>query len=264
MDGQIKLSNPALERMRADEVALGMLVRLARSGDIARVAKTTGHDFIFIDTQHAIYSLETVGHIVQAAIGCGVAPFVRVRNCDDHDMLRLLDCGVMGIVVPDVGTPEQARRAVELCKFPPVGRRSVSAGYPLLNFRPTPLAETVKTLNAATAVVCMIETLEGLANVEAIAEVDGVDVLHVGCNDLLVDMGKPGAFGEPEIMDAVARVIAACRKAGKFAGLGGDRDIGRQAKLIEQGIRFVTTQSDLAFLMAEATRRVDELRKASR
>ena len=91
-----------------------------------------------------------------------------------------------------------------------------------------------------------------------------MDVLHVGCNDLLVDMGKPGAFGESEIMDAVARVIAACRKAGKFAGLGGDRDIGRQAKLIEQGIRFVTTQSDLAFLMAEATRRVDELRKASR
>ena len=134
MDRQITLSNPALERMRADEVALGMLVRLARSGDIARVAKTTGHDFIFIDTQHAIYSLETVGHIVQAAIGGGVAPFVRVRNCDDHDMLRLLDCGVMGIVVPDVGTAEQARRAVELCKFPPVGRRSVSAGPSALEF----------------------------------------------------------------------------------------------------------------------------------
>ena len=65
----VELRNPALERMRAGDVALGMLVRLGRSGDIARIAKTTGHDFIFLDVQHAIYSLETIGHIAQAEIG---------------------------------------------------------------------------------------------------------------------------------------------------------------------------------------------------
>ena len=108
----VELRNPALERMRAGDVALGMLVRLGRSGDIARIAKTTGHDFIFLDVQHAIYSLETIGHIAQAALGCGVAPLVRVRSCHDPDIALMLDCGATGIVVPDVNTVADAQKAV--------------------------------------------------------------------------------------------------------------------------------------------------------
>ena len=77
------LKNPVNERMRAGDVSLGMIVRLARSGEIARIAKTTGHDFIFIDGQHALFSVETIGHIAQTALGIGVAPLVRVRSCDD-------------------------------------------------------------------------------------------------------------------------------------------------------------------------------------
>ena len=77
------LTNPSKERMRAGGVSLGMIVRLARSAEIARIAKTTGHDFIFIDGQHALFSVETVGHIAQTALAIGVAPLVRVRSCDD-------------------------------------------------------------------------------------------------------------------------------------------------------------------------------------
>ena len=69
---ELNLRNPALERMRAGDVALGMVVRLGRSGDIARIAKSTGHDFVFIDSQHSLFSLETIGHITQTALGCGV------------------------------------------------------------------------------------------------------------------------------------------------------------------------------------------------
>jgi 2-keto-3-deoxy-L-rhamnonate aldolase RhmA len=74
-------------------------------------------------------------------------------------------------------------------------------------------------------------------------------------------MGKPGAFGSPEIVDIIEREIAACNAHGKFSGLGGDRDPVRQARFIKQGIRFVTTQTDIAFLMLEATRRTTELRR---
>src|SRR5580692_6725726 len=247
----VELRNPALERMRAGDVALGMLVRLGRSGDIARIAKTTGHDFIFLDVQHAIYSLETIGHVAQAALGCGVTPIVRVRSCHDPD-----------IVVPDVNTVADARTAVETCKFAPVGRRSVGGLYPALDFKTAPLAETLRVLNASTLLVCMIETVEGLSNVEEIAKVDGIDVLHVGCNDLLSDMGKPGAFGDPIMIAAVEKVMAAAKANGKFSGLGGDRDIERQTRFIRGGVQFVTTQSDIALLMAEATRRTQTLRGA--
>src|SRR5678815_3679708 len=101
---QVELKNPVIERMRAGDVSLGMIVRLARSGDIARIAKTTGHDFIFIDGQHAGYNIETIGHMAQAALGIGIAPLVRVRSCDDPATQVLLDIGVMGIVFPDIST----------------------------------------------------------------------------------------------------------------------------------------------------------------
>ena len=92
-----------------------------------------------------------------------------------------------------------------------------------------PTGELMARLNETTLVVCMIETVEGLANVEAIAAVPGIDVLHVGSNDLLADMGKPGQFDCPEIVAAQARVIKAAHANGIFAGCGGNRDVGRQA-----------------------------------
>src|SRR3954469_7926793 len=81
----VSAPNPLKDMLLADKVALGMNVRLARSGDIARIAKTTGHDFLFIDCQHSLFTVETVGHIAQVALGVGVSPLVRVRSCDDPD-----------------------------------------------------------------------------------------------------------------------------------------------------------------------------------
>jgi len=255
------VSNPVKARMAAGDVALGMIVRLSRSGDIARIAKTTGHDFIFIDRQHSLFSLETVGHVAQAALGCGVAPLVRVRSCDDPDTALLLDNGATGIVFPDVSNAADARRAVDACRFPPLGRRSVAGAYPIFDLQPVPVADSVRMLNESTLVVCMIETKEGLANIEEIAAVEGVDVLHVGCNDLLTAMGKPGAFGDPEVVAAVERVIAVARASGKHAGLGGERDLERQQAFIRKGVRFVTTQTDIGFLMAAAAERAAKIRR---
>jgi staphyloferrin B biosynthesis citrate synthase len=257
------LVNPVKERMKAGGVALGMIVRLGRSGDIARIAKTTDHDFLFIDAQHALFSIETIGHIAQTALGCGVAPLVRVRGCDDPDISVLLDNGVMGIVVPDVNNAAQARRAVDAAKFAPQGKRSVAGGYPFFDFRPVPTDQTIAAINEGTLVACMIETVEGLANVDEIAAVDGVDVLHVGSGDLLITMGKPGKFGDPDHISAVERVISAAARHGKIAGLGGERDASRQAEFIGKGVRFLTTQSDAGFLMIEASRRTAELRSGS-
>jgi 2-keto-3-deoxy-L-rhamnonate aldolase RhmA len=257
----VELTNPVLERLRAGEVSLGMIVRLARSGDVVRIAKASGHDFIFIDAQHSLFSLETIGHMAQAALGCGVAVLVRARRYDDPDISLMLDNGVAGIIFPDINNAAEAKRAVEACRFAPLGKRSVAGGYPVFDYRPLPLSRTISALNAATLVVCMIETLEGLENIEAIAAVEGVDVIHVGCNDLLAAMGKPGAFGDPQVVAAVERAIASAARHGKYAGLGGERDLERQLAFIRKGARFVTTQTDIGFLMAEASRRTEQIRK---
>ena len=256
------LLNPVKELLKAGKVALGMNVRLARSGDIARIAKTTGHDFIFVDTQHSLFTVESIGNIAQVAIAIGIAPLVRVRSCDDPDTQVLLDNGVTGIVFPDISTAAEARRAVDRAKYPPLGRRSVGGGYPIFDFRAMSTAQVVPALQENTLVACMIETREGLENVEEIAAVDGVDVIHVGSNDLLTALGKPGAFGCPEHIAALDRVIAAALKHGKVPGVGGDRNLARQAEFIRKGARFITTNSEIAFILAEGSRVTAELRKA--
>jgi 2-keto-3-deoxy-L-rhamnonate aldolase RhmA len=256
------LVNPVLERMRAGEVALGFHVRLARSGEIALIGRSTDHDFLFLDTQHAVFSLESLAQIALVARECGVAALVRVRSCDDQDTALLLDAGAAGIIFPDINTADEARRAVSTVRFPPLGKRSAAGAYVHFDYRAVPLAEAMPAISRSTLVVCMIESREGLKNIEEIAAVDGIDVLHIGCNDLLVDMGKPGAFGDPEVVSAVERIISVTVANGKFAGIGGDRDVPRQVRFIRQGARFVTTHSDIGFLMIEASRRTAELRRA--
>lgn len=252
--------NVALERMKVGGVALGIIVRAMRSAEIAMIAKATGHDFLFIDAQHAAFNLETISQLALTAIGCGVTPMVRVRAFDDPDIPRLLDAGAMGIIVPDVNTASQAASAVAAVRFPPFGRRSIGGPSPVFGLRGVPAKVQMRVLNASTAVICMIETREALANIEHIAAVDGVDALHVGCNDLLVDLGKPGEFECAEIIAAIDLVITAARKNNIHAGLGGDKDLKRQKAWIDRGVSFLTNQSDIAMLMTEAGRRVSELR----
>lgn len=256
------IKNAVKELFKADKIALGMIARIARSGDIARIAKTTGHDFVFVDGQHALYSVETTGHIAQAALGCGVVPMARVRSCDDPDTQVLLDNGIMGIVFPDINTADEAKRAVNRAKFPPIGKRSVSGSYTMFDFRAVSTGDAVAALNEATLVVCMVETAEGLENVDAIAAVEGVDVVHVGSNDLMTSLGKPGQYGTPTHIQALDKVFAAAKKHGKVAGIGGDRNLERQMEFIRKGARFLTTNSDIAFMTAEASRVTGELRKA--
>jgi len=262
MAGSVTAENPVKMMMRAGRVALGMNVRLARSGDIARIAKSSGHDFIFIDAQHSLFNLETIGHIAQAALGCGIAPLVRVRSCDDPDTSLLLDNGITGIVFPDIISADEATRAVDRAKFPPVGRRSVVGGYAIFDFRSMPVSEAVPALQENTLVACMIESPAGVENIDAIAAVEGVDVIHIGINDLLTAMGKPGQFGDAEAAAAIEKVIAATLRHGKIAGVGGDRHLPRQMEYIRRGARFITTNSEIAFIMAEASRVTGELRRA--
>jgi 2-keto-3-deoxy-L-rhamnonate aldolase RhmA len=106
----------------------------------------------------------------------------------------------------------------------------------------------------------MIESLQGLANAKAIAAVEGVDVVQVALTDLLADMGKPGAYGDPEAMAAVAHVTQAVLAHGKYAGVGGDNEPARQRIFIRDGVRFISTQSDASLLLAGATRVADGLR----
>jgi 2-keto-3-deoxy-L-rhamnonate aldolase RhmA len=252
-------TNPVLEAMRAGKPAFGLSVRSVRSIDIARIARASGHQFLFIDGQHGVFNAETICNLANAALAIGVAPLARVSSLNDPVTPVLLDNGVTGIIFPDINTAEEARRAVEICRFPPIGRRSVGANFPQYDGRATPASKACPEINASTVVVVMVETARGLANIEAIAAVPGVDVVHI---DLMADMGKAGQLDDPAVATALERAIAACKASGNFAGCGGIRDTGKQAHWIKRGIRFLSTQTDIALLHSGAKAWIDGVNAA--
>ena len=137
-------------------------------------------------------SLDVASAICSAAYDLGLVPFVRTPEREYGAIGRLLDGGALGIVAPRIETAEEAATVVRACRFPPRGQRSQLASVPMTGMRPTPAKELNPMLDAATIVKVLIETPLGVANADAIAAIDGVDVLALGANDLTAELGHPG------------------------------------------------------------------------
>ena len=254
------IANHARRKLEAGQLALGMGLRQARTVDIAQIAQACDFDWLFIDMEHNSMSMDTAAQICAAALGFGVAPLIRVPSHESFHSTRLLDAGAQGIVIPHVDNADQARRVVDFCRFPPLGHRSIPGGLPQTRFATLPVTETVELINGETLVVVMIETVEGLRNVDEIAAVRGVDALLVGCTDMAAELGVTGELGHARVKEALDMVFAACRKHGKFAGVGGVYDESLMREYVGKGARLILSGSDLAFLMAGARARSSMLR----
>src|ERR1700742_4944639 len=127
------------EKFAANELVLCMNLRLARTVDIAMVAKAGGYDALYVDMQHAPYSIETTSTICAASIGIGITPLVRVPSHDPQGMSRVVDGGAHCVSLPEVATRAQAEAIVKACRFPPIGKRSVMGLGPALSYQSVPL-----------------------------------------------------------------------------------------------------------------------------
>lgn len=256
------LVNPLAARLRAGEIGLALMIKHARTVDIALAAKTCGFDALYFDLQHSTVPEDAVAQISAAAVQAGITPIVRIPEGGYGTALRLLDGGALGIVVPDLSTAEQAREAVWYCKFAPLGNRSNAGRYPHFWYKAIPAVQTREALNDNTLLIVMIETAAALENVEAIAAVPGVDVVHIGSSDLSSDLGVPGQNMHPKCLAALERVVAACRKHGKVPGMGGlsGGDSKPYEQVIKIGARFFSAANEWALMMAAGEERVRTLR----
>ncbi|MBT6277134.1 MAG: aldolase [Chromatiales bacterium] len=255
--------NAAKDKLARGELVLGLSIRLLRTPDAAKIAKASDHDFLFIDMEHSGLSFESVVDMSVAALDSGVTPVVRVIGHEHWQASRVLDCGAMGVVIPHVDTAAQAQRAVDACLFAPLGHRSMSGGYPHFDYESLSPAKAAQAHNEQVLLAVMLETPTAIANAEEIAAVPGIDVLHVGTNDLLAEMGLHGQFEHPRVTESFARVMEACERHGKVAGLGGVRDLALGQRYLQMGFRFMTTNADLSFLIAAASERTRSLRAES-
>jgi len=253
--------NPVKEKLARGEVVVSMTVRIVPGIEMVRIAKSAGFDMLYVDLEHSAFSMQDCCQMSIMGLEAGVPVLVRVPAYTPDYVSRVLDGGALGVIAPGVRSADEARRVVDAVKYPPLGSRGLGPGLPLLQYRTFPPAEALPAMNDATMVIVQFESAAALAAMEEIIALPGVDMVLIGTNDLLADLGLPGQYDHEKVHDAYSRTIAACRKHGKHVGVGG---FGSRPDLVEKyvkmGARLVSTGTDLAFLVGECAKRVQQVR----
>ncbi len=258
------MSTDLLERLRAGEPRLMMGLRSARTPDIVHIARSAGHHAVMVDLEHSTMSVDVAAQLCVTADALGMTAFVRVPEREYGMIGRLLDGGAHGIVAPRVETADEARTVARACRFAPRGQRSQTAQVPQLGMRPTPARELNPVLDDGVVVQILIETPAGVANADAIAAVDGVDMIAFGANDFTAEIGAPGRYDDPRLAEAVAALARACRRHGKLLMVGGVGDEKVYRSLVPLGVcPLVMTGADSALLYRAAQAAVQATKELS-
>jgi 2-keto-3-deoxy-L-rhamnonate aldolase RhmA len=245
-------TNLLKQKLAAGKWVSGPIVEEIRTGGGVKMLALAGHDFLWWDMEHNFYDWDSILNLVQLTYLNGMTPLVRVTDLSYANVARALDAGAQGIVIPRVDNAEQAEQAVSYAKYPPRGRRG--AGGMARNFYETKSAlQSVQDGNAETMVIPQIEHPDTIGELDAICQVDGVDVICVGPQDLSVNMGIHGQFDNPLFLDAIDKINEICAKYDKPVGMV-SRDAASFKVWNGLGCRFLVCNSDLSLIFQQASR----------
>jgi len=215
MSEQTSWRNPVRARLEAGLPAFGVTITTA-SVEAAAHAATLGFHFLWVEMEHSPVTLETLRLMVLASRRLPAAVFARVPVVELWTAKRVLDQGVHGVIFPFCGTAEKAALAAASCRYPPLGRRGSGAGQAV---RTWPGAgDYYDSADREVMTMCVIEEASALEEIDAIAATPGVDVLFIGTSDLSFSLGLRGRQNEPALEEAIARIVEAGRRHGKFLG----------------------------------------------
>ena len=225
---------------------------------IAKILEAAGLDYVVIDMEHTGFDAERIADLMAWFKATPIAPFVRVPQGLYHFIARTMDAGALGIMVGNVENAEQARAIVHAVRYPPLGRRGVGLGTAHNDYVPPDADAYFAFANRNSTVICQIESVTGLENLDAIAATPGVDVLWVGHFDLSASMGIPARFDHPEFRAAIARVVSAANRHGKVAAV--QPGTAQQAEeWLRAGFRVLSWKTDIALYRAALKKELDEL-----
>ncbi|KAL5358075.1 Phosphoenolpyruvate/pyruvate domain-containing protein [Aspergillus floccosus] len=234
-----------------NRAALGVW-QLLPGSNLARTLARSGYDWVLVDCEHGNIDDAAMHESVPAIASYGVSPIVRIPDLHSWMIKRALDAGAHGLLAPLIRSVEDARSFVEAARFPPQGKRGFGSPFAMDRFGFDLTAnQYLEQANANILLSVQVETQEALDNVDAIAAVDGIDLLFVGPFDLGNSIGFPvqnGVIG-PELEQAIHRIMVAAHKAKKKAGIYCSN--GKQAKhYVEAGFDFVNVLTDVGALSA--------------
>jgi len=211
--------NRVREVWRSGGAPLGSFV-FSRASSNVEIIGRAGFDFVILDMEHAPLGLGEVESHVRAANLCGIAPFVRVPGLDQGLIGRLLDLGAEGILLPHFGVDREAAKAFgATLRYAPVGHRPSCTGVRAAGYTIGSYADYVQHANAEVLGIGLVEDIEALADLDAILAEAKIDAVMPGPGDLSTSMGVPGQPTHPRVREAVAKIMAAARKAGLRVGM---------------------------------------------
>jgi 2-keto-3-deoxy-L-rhamnonate aldolase RhmA len=247
------------QRLARGELVLGTMISEVRNPNVAHLLALSGFDFVIIDCEHGTYSYETVSDMIAGARAANIEVIVRVPEIRKETILKPLDAGAGGLLVPQVGTPEEAREVIQLSKYAPQGNRGGAIRRPHCMYSRAGAVEVMDNANRTTFIAVQAESRLGIANADAIAATEGVDCLFCGPFDLSIDLGIPAQFEHPDEVAAIDKMLAACKKHGKAAGIL-LFSVAQLRPWIDKGMRFIVYSSDVNMLSDAACEAVAELR----
>ena len=240
--------NTALEKWRNGEQTIGAWLSLANT-HTAEMMAHAGFDWLCVDLQHGLLDYRDLLHMLPAISTTDTVPLVRVSGNDPAEIMKVLDAGAYGVIVPLINNRAEALAAISACRYPPDGARSFG-----------PIRAAVyggrgyaREANQQIACIAMIETREGLDNLEQIVTTPGLGGIYVGPSDLALALGLPprGDTDDPAHLEAVEKILTTCKTHGVPVGIhtGGLEYAQRR---LNAGFNFVTLGVDIAFLMKAA------------
>lgn len=214
---------------------------------IAPILKSAGCDFAFVDMEHSGASYETVKALLRNLHDAGIATMVRPQTKMPHHLSVACDVGAQGLIPPMLGTAQEAQICIDAINYPPYGKRGIALGIAHDNYQPASVSQALTDANAKTCFIGLIETAEGVDNVEEIAAHKDVDCLWIGHFDLSASLGIPGEFDDPKFTGAVEKVMKAAAAHGKSIGrLVGSKDDA--LTVFDQGCDFICYLGDVWLL----------------
>lgn len=208
---------PALrQRLRSGEPLVATF-SIIPSIEVVELIALAGFDAVIIDLEHGSHGSEALGQLILAARARGIYPLVRVRSSEPTEIAAALDAGAAGVIVPQIGSLEEAERAVKAARFAPEGNRGANPFVRAADY--SGRLEWFAEANRDTAILLMVEGQGGLAAAREIAALPNLDGIFIGPMDLSHALGVPGEMGHPKVAEAIQSVISACKAAGITAGI---------------------------------------------
>ena len=239
-------------RLKQGERILGTMITIFDNPEIAKILKVCGFDYFIVDCEHGGFNYSAVASILAMAREAGIAGVVRVPEAKREVVLKFMEMGAAGLLLPNTDTPEQARALVEYSKYLPMGKRGVSLLRPHTGFEKVEsAAQYMEENNDQTLLMAQIESPLGVKNVEAILDIEGIDAAFIGPNDLSQNMGIYGQYTHPEFVAALDHIIETAREKAKFSGIH-LMSASAMKPWVDKGMTLNCCANDVEFMMRAA------------